>query len=48
MVIYLFMCLNDVIGDTYYTSEDEVKQLVEEANNKYFGDFWYKTLTMNE
>jgi hypothetical protein len=48
MKIYLFMCLNDVIGDRYYTNEDEVKKLVEEANEKHGGDFWCKTLTSNE
>lgn len=42
--IYLFMNLNDVIGDTYYTDEEEVKKIVEESNEKYVGDFWYKTL----
>ena len=45
MKIYLFMCLNDVLGDTYFTDEEQVKKLVDEANEEYGGDFWYKTLT---
>lgn len=48
MKIYLFMCLNDVIGETYYTDEDEVKRLVEEANINFGGDFGYMTLTKNQ
>jgi hypothetical protein len=47
MKIYLFMSLNDVLGDTYYTNEEEVKRLVEDANKEYGGDFWYKTLEKN-
>lgn len=47
MKIYLLMCLNDVIGDTYYTDEEEIKRLVEEGNAKMGGDVWYKTLTEN-
>lgn len=46
--IYLLMCLNDVIGDNYYTDESEVKKLVDEANAYVGGgDFWYKSLTKN-
>jgi len=42
------MCLNDIVGDGYYTSEDEVIKLVGEANEKSGGgDFWYKTLESN-
>lgn len=49
MKIYLFMCLNDVIGDVYYTNEEEVKKLIKEANELYGeGDFWCKTLEKNE
>lgn len=51
MTIYLFMCLNDVLGDTYFTDEEDVKMLVEKANKEYgedCGDFWYKTLTANK
>lgn len=45
MKIYLFMSLNDVVGDRYYTDKDEVEKLVEEANKEHGGDFWYKTLS---
>lgn len=45
--IYLFMNLNEVLGDTYYTDVEEVKKLVDEANAEYGGDFWYKTVTPN-
>lgn len=48
MKIYLFMCLNDVLGETYYTDEEQVKKLVDEANEEYGGDFWYMTLEQNE
>lgn len=49
MKIYIIMCLNDIIGDTYYTDEEVVSKRVESikevAGN---GDFWYKTLTGNK
>lgn len=44
MKIYLFMCLNDVVGDTYYTDKKEVEKLVEEAGG---GDFWCKEISEN-
>lgn len=42
--IFLFMCLNDVIGNEYYTDEEEVARQVEAANELVGGDFWYMTL----
>ena len=50
MKIYLFMCLNDVIGDTYYTDKEEVEKLVKMTNAEYgknCRDFWYKELINN-
>lgn len=46
MKIYLLMCLNDVIGDVYYTDIEVVKSLVEKANDLAGGDFWYKEMTL--
>lgn len=48
MEIYLFMCLNDVIGKKYYTDKAEVEKLVKKENaryGEYCGDFWCNTLT---
>lgn len=42
------MNLNDVIGDEYYTDEEEVAKRVEKCNKIVGGDFWYKTLTKKE
>lgn len=47
MKIYLLMHLNEVIGDRYFTNEEDIKKLVEEINSKQGGEFWYKTLTNN-
>lgn len=44
MKIYLFMCLNEVVDDVYYTDEEIVKDLVEQANKINGGDFWYKEM----
>lgn len=49
MKIYLFMCLNSIIGDRYYVNEEDVKKLVKKANTEYdCGDFWYQTLIRDE
>ncbi len=46
MKVYLFMCLDNIIGDKYYTNEEDVKKLVEKANaDCECGDFWYQSLT---
>lgn len=48
--IYLVMCLNDVIGNEYYTKEEEAAKKVEEILlvTGAYGDFWYKTLTKKD
>lgn len=45
--VYVFMCLNDIVSDTFCTDENEIKRLVEEANEEHGGDFWYKELVRN-
>lgn len=37
--IYIFMHLNEIVSDIFYTDEDEIKKLVEEANSEHGGDF---------
>ena len=53
--IFLFMCLNDVAENEYYTDEEEVAKQVEEANRIMgqdgdfeCGDFWYMTLNKKD
>lgn len=51
MKIYILMCLNDVIGNEYYTDEDAIVKKVDEMNASYeggYGDIGYMTLTKRE
>lgn len=43
-MIYLVMCLNDIIGGVYYTDKALAEREVNLLNEKYGGDFWIKEL----
>jgi hypothetical protein len=43
--IFVIMCLNDIIDDTFYTDEDKVIDRVNHFNKiTRTGSYWYKTL----
>lgn len=43
-MIYLVMCLNDVVGEVFYTDKTLAEREVNLLNEKYGGDFWVKSL----